>query len=172
METELATEFLKTIIRQAEKYKELGDKTIARLNEADLHYRPNAESNNVVVLIKHICGNMISRSTDFLTTNGEKPDRNRDGEFEDYKETKEELLEKWKRGWEIFFNTLRSLKPEDLLKTVEVGERKFSVLKAIVVQLNHYTHHIGQIIYIAKILKGPEWETLSIPKKKAQKQAL
>lgn len=171
MESELAAEFLKTIIRQAEKYKELGDKTIARLNEEEMHYQPNEESNNVVILMKHISGNMISRSTDFLTTNGEKPDRNRDGEFEDYKETKEELLEKWDRGWQIFLDTLRSLKAEDLLKTVEVGERKFSVVKAIVVQINHYTYHIGQMIYIAKKLKGAAWETLSIPKKKANKQA-
>ena len=109
---------------------------------------------------------MISRWTDFLTTDGEKPDRNRDGEFENDVKDKEALLLYWEKGWKVFLETLNSLSPEDLSKTIYIRKEAHTVLEAINRQLAHYSYHVGQIVYVSKMLKDTEWNSLSIPKKK------
>lgn len=156
--------FLTTSIEEFAKYKTMADKSIARLNEQELHWQPDPESNSVAIIIKHLSGNMISRWTDFLTTDGEKPDRFRDTEFEDQLESKEELLAIWEKGWKVFLDTLYSLKAEDMMKTVYIRKEPHIVMKAFIRQLTHYAYHTGQIIFLAKHIKGKDWESLSIPK--------
>ncbi|MFM2338037.1 MAG: hypothetical protein RL115_1230 [Bacteroidota bacterium] len=156
--------FLATSIQRLKYYKDLGDKTFAQLNDWDFHYQPNDDSNSIAIIIQHMAGNMLSRWTNFLTQDGEKDWRNRDGEFEVTKQTKEELLALWQQGWHCFFNTLQSLKKKDLKKNVTIRKDTLTVVDAINRQLAHYPYHIGQLIYIAKIIKGKNWKPLSIPK--------
>jgi hypothetical protein len=124
------------------------------------------ESNSIGLIMKHMAGNMISRWTDFLTTDGEKPDRNRDAEFEQGKETPEELKAHWERGWAQLFSTLEALKPSDLTHTVTIRGQGLSVVQAIHRQLGHYGYHIGQIVFLAKHIRSTDWKSLSIPKKR------
>lgn len=159
-----AKTYLRTTLARLRYYKELGDKTFAQLNDWDFHYQPNEESNSIAILIRHMAGNMLSRWTDFLTTDGEKEWRQRDAEFTVEKETKAELLVTWEKGWACFFGTLESLKKKDLKKTVTIRNEPLSVIDAIQRQLAHYPYHIGQILYIAKIIKNKNWENLSIPR--------
>ncbi|HSH65771.1 MAG TPA: DUF1572 family protein [Bacteroidia bacterium] len=156
---------LETTIGVFNNYKTLAEKSFAQLmNEEDFHFSPDKESNSIAVLIKHISGNMISRWTDFLTSDGEKPYRNRDEEFIDRNETKEQLMEKWKNGWEVFFTTLNSLKENDLLKKITIRQEELTVIQALTRQTAHYSYHIGQIVFLAKHLSGEKWKSLSIPK--------
>ena len=159
--------FLETSIQEFEKYKTMGDKCLQRLSENELHYVPDEESNSIAIIVKHMSGNMISRWTDFLTSDGEKPTRKRDAEFEDYKETKEELIQIWEDGWKVFLDTLHSLRPEDMMTTVYIRKEPHTVIKAFIRQLTHYAYHVGQMIYLAKHIKGSNWESLSIPKGKS-----
>lgn len=163
-----AKEFLITAIRRLKYYKELGDKTFEQLNEWDFHYRPNDESNSIAVIIQHMAGNMLSRWTNFLTEDGEKEWRQRDDEFAVHEYNKQQLLELWEKGWNCFLTTLESLKKKDLKKTVHIRKEPLSVIDAINRQLAHYPYHIGQIIYIAKIIKNTGWKNLSIPKGESQ----
>lgn len=163
-----AKEFLITAIRRLKYYKELGDKTFEQLNEWDFHYRPNDESNSIAVIIQHMAGNMLSRWTNFLTEDGEKEWRQRDDEFAVHEYNKQQLLELWEKGWHCFLSTLESLKKKDLKKTVHIRKEPLSVIDAINRQLAHYPYHIGQIIYIAKIIKNTAWKNLSIPKGESQ----
>ncbi len=163
-----AKEFLTTAIRRLKYYKELGDKTFEQLNEWDFHYRPNDESNSIAVIIQHMAGNMLSRWTNFLTEDGEKEWRQRDDEFAVHEYNKQQLLELWEKGWNCFLTTLESLKKKDLKKTVHIRKEPLSVIDAINRQLAHYPYHIGQIIYIAKIIKNTGWKNLSIPKGESQ----
>lgn len=158
--------YLKAVRKQAVKYKELAEKAVEQLDDDQIFWQFNEESNSVAILIKHIAGNMISRFTDFLTTDGEKPWRNRDGEFEAGGQDRSELLELWNKGWNCMFSTLDSLTVPDLEKTVYLRKTPYSVLEVIMMNLNHYTYHVGQIVYVAKMLKNSEWKTLSIPRKK------
>jgi hypothetical protein len=149
-------------------YKILAEKSFAQLNSlAEYHYAPDAESNSIAVIIKHISGNMISRWTDFLTTDGEKPNRNRDDEFIDSKETVEQLMQRWKKGWEVFMNTLNSLTESDLMKTVTIRCECLTVMQALNRQIAHYAYHIGQIVYLAKHIRNANWQSLSNPKNKS-----
>jgi hypothetical protein len=160
--------FLENSIGVFINYRNLAEKAFAQLESGeDFHYQPDEESNSIAILIKHMSGNMISRWTDFLTTDGEKPNRNRDGEFVDTKESREELLKIWNAGWKVFMDTLYSLKAEDLLKTVTIRGEGLTVMQALNRQTAHYSYHIGQIVYIAKHIKKSEWKTLSIPKNKS-----
>ncbi len=161
----IATHFLETTIGVFKNYRSLAERSFSQLqSEEEFHFTPDPESNSIALLMKHISGNMISRWTDFLTTDGEKPNRNRDDEFIDKGETKEQLMEKWNTGWEIFFNTLKSLKEEDLLKNITVRGEALTVIQALTRQTAHYSYHIGQIVYIAKHLRSNSWKSLSIPK--------
>ncbi|HET6225485.1 MAG TPA: DUF1572 family protein [Bacteroidia bacterium] len=157
--------FLETTIGVFKNYKALAEKSFAQLDlESDFHFLLDEESNSIALLIKHISGNMISRWTDFLTTDGEKPNRNRDEEFIDRKETRAQLMEKWDTGWNVFFDTLNSLKEDDLLKKITIRQEELTVLQALTRQTAHYCYHIGQIVFLAKHLKGGNWKSLSIPK--------
>lgn len=161
-------EFLQTAVRRLKYYKDLGDKTFEQLNEWDFHYQPNDESNSIAVIIQHMAGNMLSRWTNFLTEDGEKEWRKRDEEFEIHTYTKQQLLELWEKGWTCFFNALESLKKKDLKKTVHIRKEPLTVIDAINRQLAHYPYHIGQIIFLAKIIKNKSWKNLSIPRGDSQ----
>ncbi|QEC68514.1 DUF1572 domain-containing protein [Panacibacter ginsenosidivorans] len=156
--------FLKDSIKRLKYYKELGDKTFEQLEEQDFFYRPNEESNSIAIIVQHLYGNMLSRFTNFLTEDGEKEWRQRDAEFDVFDITKEDVLSFWNSGWNCVFTTLESLKPADLLKTIYIRTEPLLVYDAILRQLAHYPHHVGQILYIGKMLKGKDWQTLSIPK--------
>ena len=156
--------FLESVIKRLSYYKELGDKTFAQLNEKDFHFAPNAESNSIALIIQHTAGNMLSRWTDFLTTDGEKGWRNRDTEFVEQHLTKQQLIDFWQKGWDCLFNSLHSLTEEDLLKTIYIRGEGLLVIDAINRQMAHYPYHVGQIIYLAKLIKNEDWQTLSIAK--------
>jgi Protein of unknown function (DUF1572) len=164
----ISKDFLETSIRRFKYYKDLGDKTFIQLNEWDFHYQPNDESNSIALIIQHMTGNMLSRWTNFLTEDGEKEWRKRDEEFEVHQYSKEQLLEQWEKGWTCFFETLASLKKKDLKKTVTIRQESLTVIDAINRQLAHYPYHIGQIIFLAKIIKNKNWQNLSIPKGNSQ----
>jgi hypothetical protein len=160
----IGKEFLQTAIKRLKYYKDLGDKTFEQLNDEQLHYQPNAESNSIAVIVQHMAGNMLSRWTNFLTEDGEKEWRQRDDEFEVHSCSKEQVLALWEKGWTCLFNTLQSLSENDLLKTVTIRQEPLTVIDAINRQLAHYPYHIGQLIYIGKIIKDSNWNSLSIPK--------
>jgi hypothetical protein len=165
----LGNEFLQAAIKRLKYYKNLGDKTLDRLTEKELHYQYNEESNSIAVIIQHMAGNMLSRWTNFLTEDGEKTWRQRDEEFIVHEYSKQQLLDLWEKGWACLFDALASLKEDDLLKTVHIRQEGLSVVDAINRQLAHYPHHIGQIIYIGRMIKGASWKSLSIPKGDSQK---
>lgn len=160
--------FLSSAIKRLSYYKELGDKTLALLSEEELHFMPNEASNSIAVIIQHVSGNMLSRWTDFLTTDGEKEWRNRDEEFEKHQQTKEDLLTAWEKGWQVCLGAIKSLQEEDLLKTIYIRSEGLSVMNAINRQLAHYPYHVGQIIYVARMMKNENWQSLSIPKNQSQ----
>jgi len=156
--------FLESAIKRLAYYKELGDKTFAQLDEQNFHFIPGEECNNIALIIQHLHGNMLSRWTDFLTTDGEKEWRQRDAEFEEQQFSKTELINHWDKGWACFFNALHALEEDDLQKTIYIRSEPLSVIDAINRQLAHVSYHVGQIIYVAKIIKGNAWKNLSMPK--------
>jgi hypothetical protein len=160
--------FLQSAIKRVAYYKELGDKTFVQLSEADFNFMPNKENNSIAIIIQHMAGNMLSRWTDFLTTDGEKDWRNRDSEFEEQQLSRQQLIDFWEKGWACFLNSLQNLKEDDLLKTIYIRQEAMPVMDAINRQLAHYPYHVGQIIYIAKIIKDRNWQTLSIAKGSSQ----
>jgi hypothetical protein len=160
--------FLENTTGVFKNYKTLAEKSFAQLSsDADFHYAPDSESNSIAVIIKHMSGNMISRWTDFLTTDGEKPTRNRDAEFVEEKESREQLIAAWDKGYEVFFNTLNSLTKDDLMKTVTIRGEGLTVMQALTRQTAHYSYHVGQIVFLAKHIKTSNWNSLSIPKNKS-----
>ncbi|MEO6190708.1 MAG: DUF1572 family protein [Saprospiraceae bacterium] len=161
-------DFLKSAIAQFKVYKNLGEKTFAQLNDTQIAWKYNEESNSIVIIVNHLHGNMNSRWTDFLTTDGEKEWRKRDQEFENKLLDKSELIKIWEEGWKCLFDTLESLNNSDLNKTVLIRNQKLSVLDAILRQLAHYSYHVGQIVFIGKMICYDGWESLSIPKGKSQ----
>lgn len=162
----LENEYLKVVLERFRSVKDLGDKTISQLSEDDIHWNLNEASNSVAVIAKHLGGNMMSRWSDFLTSDGEKPYRNRDQEFEDDISSKRELITVWEKGWNTLFDTLNGLEDQDLLKRTNIRGESHTVLEAIERQMAHYAYHIGQIVYIGKQLKDENWESPSIPKGK------
>ncbi len=160
----LAQGFLKDCIKRFKAYKELGDKTFDQLADADFFFRPSPESNSIAIIIQHMYGNMMSRWTNFLTEDGEKSWRKRDAEFEAMDCTKADLLSFWNTGWQVVFNTLESLQEADLMKIVTIRAEPHLVYDVILRQLAHYPYHIGQILYIGKIIRDKDWKSLSIPK--------
>jgi hypothetical protein len=147
----------------------MAEAAMAQLDDADLFTLIDSESNSVAILVKHMAGNARSRFTDFLTTDGEKPDRYRDREFEVSATTsREEVMRWWEEGWSYVFSTLESLKPEDLSRTVTIRQEPHTVLQALNRALAHYAQHIGQIVFLAKHLRSKEWKTLSVPRGKSE----
>lgn len=157
-------QFLTDTVRHFRHMKQRTEQAVDQLTVQELHWRPNDESNNIAIIIKHLSGNMHSRWVNFLTSDGEKDYRDRDSEFIDDIESKEQLLEKWEAGWRLLFNTIEHLKEEDLLKTVTIRSRSLTVFQAIQIELQHISYHLGQIVSIGKQIKGNEWTTLSIPR--------
>ncbi len=161
-------QYLDSVKKQFEYYKMLGEKTMAQLTEEQLFWQYNAESNSIATIVKHLCGNMLSRWTDFLTTDGEKEWRNRDAEFENDLRTREAVMQQWKNGWTCLQNTLNTLTTADLQKEVFIRNQGHSVMEAINRQLAHYPYHVGQIVFIGKMICKQNWESLSIPKGHSQ----
>ena len=157
--------FLESAVKRLGYYKELGDKTLAVLSTSDFYFAPNEESNCIAIIIQHLSGNMLSRWTDFLTSDGEKELRNRDQEFEMNDATKEQLVSLWEKGWACCLSAINSLTEADLMKIIYIRNEALTVTDAINRQLAHYPYHVGQIIYIAKMIKNENWVSLSIQKK-------
>ncbi len=156
--------YLDSVKKQFLYYKTLGEKAINQVEPEQLFVAVNKDSNSIAIIVSHLSGNMLSRWTDFLTSDGEKPWRDRDAEFEHGMNSKEELLQKWNKGWDCFFNTLNTLESNQLSQIIYIRNEGHSVMEAINRQLAHYPYHIGQIIYAAKLLKKSSWDSLSIPK--------
>lgn len=146
----------------------MGDKTFAQLTDIDFHFQPAQETNSIAVIIQHMHGNMLSRWTNFLTEDGEKPWRKRDAEFDNEKLHKEQLLHLWEEGWQLVFNTLNMLQEEDLTKTIYIRSQPLFVIDAVIRQIDHYGYHTGQIVQLGKIIKDHQWQSLSIPKNKSK----
>ncbi|WP_027409426.1 DUF1572 domain-containing protein [Anoxybacteroides tepidamans] len=159
-------EYLRVVRERFLDMKKTAERAIEQLSDEQMFYCPNEESNSVAVIVKHMSGNMISRWTDFFYSDGEKPNRNRDGEFINDFNTRDEVLACWEKGWDTFLTTLNDIREDDLLQTVTIRDAPHSVIEAIERQMYHYSYHIGQIAYIAKQLKSTDWQTLTIPRKK------
>lgn len=160
--------YLESIKKQFLYYKVVGEKAIDQLREEQLFISVNENTNSIATIIKHMSGNMLSRWTDFLTTDGEKEWRNRDAEFTEILKSKEEILDLWNAGWNCFFNALNVMQDLDLSTIIYIRNEGQSILDAINRQLAHYPYHIGQIVFYAKMLKEEEWNSLSIPKNSSQ----
>jgi hypothetical protein len=163
----MKTEFIETTKKQFGYYKLLGEKTFGQLSEEQLFFAPNSECNSIAVIVQHLHGNMMSRWTDFLTSDGEKEWRSRDSEFENEKSSQEVIMKLWEECWACLFSALDGLKENDLDKTIYIRNQGHSVIDAIIRQLAHYPYHIGQIVYIGKIIKDNSWTSLSIPRNKS-----
>jgi uncharacterized protein DUF1572 len=166
-DTDIGRTYLDEVRRQFRGYKRMAEDAIAQCTDEELFRTLDGESNSIAILVQHITGNQRSRFTDFLTSDGEKPDRNRDSEFEPVVKTRAELMQRWNAGWELLFKTLESLTPEDLIKTVTIRGESYSALRAINRQIAHYANHIGQLVFLAKHFRGAEWKTLSIARGKS-----
>ncbi len=166
---QLAEHYIDQIRRQFRGHKRLAEGAIAQLKDEELSVTLDPEANSIALIVKHMAGNMRSRFTDFLTTDGEKPDRHRDQEFElKSKPTRAEMMQWWEDGWARVFSAIEGLKPEDLMRTVTIRGEPHTVLQALNRQLAHYAYHVGQIVFLAKHLRSQEWNSLSIPRGKSE----
>jgi hypothetical protein len=167
--TDLATHYLEEMKRQFRGHKRMGETAMAQLEDKDFFVSLDPESNSVAALVKHIAGNARSRFTDFLSSDGEKPDRFRDQEFEvSAKTTRAEVLGWWEQAWTHVFSALDSLQPEDVQRTVTIRNEPHTVMQALNRALAHYAQHTGQIVFLAKHLRSSRWQTLSIPRGKSE----
>jgi hypothetical protein len=164
----MINDYLDSVKKQFEYYKMLGDKTFSQVEDDKLFLQYNDDSNSIATIVKHLWGNMLSRWTDFLTSDGEKDFRDRDAEFENDIKTREELLGKWNEGWACLFNAINSLTPDDLNKIIYIRNQGHTVTEAINRQLAHYPYHVGQIVFLGKMLSENAWASLSIPKGNSQ----
>jgi hypothetical protein len=161
----LAAHVLEDAVVQFRSLKKMADRAIAQVDDEQFFRILDPEANSIAIIVKHIAGNQRSRWTRFLDSDGEKPDRNRDAEFEtDDKATRQDLLRRWEEGWECLWKAIRPLEPLDLTRTVKIRGQDYTVLMAINRQLTHYAAHIGQIVFLAKHFRSGEWKTLSIPR--------
>jgi hypothetical protein len=157
--------YLKDVIRQYRMYKGYVDKALPRVADADLHAELDANSNSIAVIIKHVAGNLRSRFRDFLTADGEKPDRHRDTEFEmPGRASREEILKWWDEGWGILFGSIEALTPDDLGRHITIRGEQYLVIEALNRSIAHTASHVGQIVYLARHFAGDGWESLTIPK--------
>lgn len=164
----IAQNFLNDSLESFRSYKKLADKAMTQVSDEEFFKQLDEESNSIAIIVKHIVGNMFSRWTDFLTTDGEKPNRERDMEFVMLDGvTKQEMLKRWEEGWQCVFDAIEPLTPEDLARKVFIRGQEHTVLEAINRQLTHYPSHIGQITFLAKHFRGSDWKTLSVPKNKS-----
>lgn len=161
---EATTSYLISVKKQFSYYKTLGEKTIEQLQPEQLFISANDDTNSIAIIIKHLSGNMLSRWTDFLTSDGEKEWRNRDEEFENVLITKEDVLIAWNKGWNCLLNALENLQPEQLSTIIYIRNEGHTVIEAINRQLAHYSYHVGQIVFYAKLLKSSNWTSLTIPR--------
>lgn len=164
----MTNDYLDSTKKQFLYYKQLGDKTFAQLSDDALFWQFNEDSNSIAIIVNHLSGNMLSRWTDFLSTDGEKDWRNRDEEFETQITSKQELIAKWEQGWTCLFNAINSLTEQDLKQIIYIRNQGHTVLEAINRQLAHYPYHVGQIVMLGKMLAKDGWQSLSIPKGKSQ----
>jgi hypothetical protein len=157
--------YLKDLLRTYRLYRSLGDRAVAQVRaDVDLHKMIDPDSNSIAIIIKHVAGNLRSRFRDFLTSDGEKPDRNRDGEFVPDLASRVEILQWWNEGWIIAMASIEALTPEDLDRTIHIGGQAFLVVEALNRSVTHTAYHVGQIVYVARHLAWPDWKSLSIPK--------
>jgi hypothetical protein len=167
--TDAAAHYLEEVRRQLRGHKRMGEAAMSQLRDEDFFMTLDPEANSVAILVKHLAGNMRSRFTDFLTTDGEKPDRFRDREFElSGGTTRADVMKWWEDGWVCVFGAIESLKPGDVMRTVTIRGEPHTVLQAVNRQIAHYAQHIGQIVFLAKHLRSSEWKTLSIPRGKSE----
>ena len=163
--TEVASHYLDEARRQFRGHKRMAETAMSQLGDEDFFVTLDPEANSVAILVKHLAGNMRSRFTDFLTTDGEKPDRFRDHEFElGAGTTRADVMKWWEEGWNCVFTALESLKPDDVMRTVTVRSQPHTVLQAINRQIAHYSYHVGQIVFLAKHLQSAQWKSLSVPR--------
>src|SRR3954453_2414770 len=164
----MKNDYLSSVEKQFAYYKMLAEKTFDQLSDEQLLWQYNEESNSISSIVKHLSGNMLSRWTDFLTTDGEKDWRDRDSEFENDISNRQQLFEKWNEGWSCLFNAIRSLQADDLEKEIFIRNQGHTVMEAINRQLAHYPYHVGQIVFIGKMVYNDAWTSLSIPKSSSQ----
>lgn len=164
MQGTLNSDYLESIKKQFVYYKQLGDKTFEQLSDEALFHAPGPDSNSISVIVQHLHGNMLSRWTNFMTTDGEKDWRNRDAEFETVVNNRQDMLRIWEEGWQCFFTALEGLQAHDLGTIIYIRNQGHTVMEAINRQLAHYPYHIGQIAFLGKMLSGGNWKSLSIPK--------
>ena len=163
----MSIHYLESAKRQFRKYKDAGEKAMAQIEDKELTWQANEESNSVAMIVKHLWGNMLSRWTDFLTTDGEKPWRERDAEFEKEDITREQMMKQWEAGWQCLFTALNSITDFDLDKIIFIRDEGHTVLEAVNRQIAHYSYHVGQIVYISKLRTNKEWVSMSIPRNKS-----
>lgn len=157
--------YLRDVVHLFMHYKSLGDKAIAQTPDEHLHTELDASSNSIAITVKHVAGNLRSRYRDFLTTDGEKPDRNRDSEFEmPERASRDEILRWWNEGWAVALGAITALTPEDLDRTISIRGEPHLVMEALNRSLSHASYHVGQIVYLARHFAGPAWTSLTIPK--------
>ena len=164
----LANAYLESATKRSAYYKELGDRSFVQIPDEAFHFAPNGASNSIAVIVRHMAGNMLSRWTNFLTEDGEKTWRERDMEFEEPDLDRAGVITLWEKGWDCFLSALRDLNDDDLLKTIHIRSEPLSVVDAINRQLSHYPYHVGQIVYLARLFRGDDWQSLSIPKGDSQ----
>jgi hypothetical protein len=160
--------FLNSYIKRITYYKTLGEQTFSQLDELDFHFQPNEESNSIGIIIQHMAGNMLSRFTNFLTEDGEKSWRKRDDEFDEQHLSIEELLSLWQKGWDCYLGAVQLLTEEDLEKIITIRSEQLTVTDALNRQMAHYPYHVGQIVYLGRLIKNKTWKNLSISKGQSQ----
>lgn len=160
-------DYLADALSSFRAYKKLADKAIAQTNDDELLVKLDEEANSIAIVMKHMAGNMISRWTDFLNSDGEKADRNRDMEFVIETSSREDVIAYWERGWKCVFDAIEPLRPDDFSRTVTIRRQEHTIVQAINRQLMHYAYHIGQIVFLAKHFRSTEWQSLSIPRNKS-----
>jgi len=165
MALRFTTSYIEDALSLFRYYKKLGERAMAQVRDEDLFARLDAEGNSIAIVVKHMAGNMRSRWTDFLTTDGEKPSRDRDSEFEEPPATRAALMELWENGWACLFGALEALTDADLGRTITIRGEAHSVMQAVNRQLAHYPHHVGQIVLLAKHFACDHWHSLSVPRK-------
>lgn len=156
--------YLNSVIKQFEYYKSLGEKTFDQLSEEELFWRSDAEANSIAIIVKHMVGNMLSRWTNFLSEDGEKSWRNRDGEFENTFNTRQDIIYAWEKGWACLFDALSQVNDDNLESIIYIRNHGHTIIEAINRQLSHYSYHVGQITFIGRMLKKDAWKSLSVPK--------
>ncbi len=164
----IAEEYIKSINNTFKKYKETAEKAVEQVSNKELHFQPDENSNSIAIIMQHISGNLKSRFTNFYNSDGEKPNRNRDKEFEEQNLSKQELLQNWNSSWKTLLEILSNITENDLTKTVTIRNEKLTALGAFERSLTHTAYHVGQIVQLAKLIKKEKWKTLSIPKGKSE----